>query len=460
MNAQVNDREKALMGMGEARLRKEDARFIQGKGNYVDDIKLPRMVHMDIVRASVAHARIKRINKEPALKVPGVIAVLTAEDLKPLKLHWMPTLAGDVQAVLADEKVHFQMQEVAVVIAEDRYAAADGVEAVEVEYDELPAVVDPFEALKPGAPVLREDLAGKTEGAHGKRYHPNHIFTWEAGDKDATDAVFRAAPVTVKQQMLYPRVHPCPLETCGAVASFDPVRGELTTWLTSQAPHVVRTVVSMLSGIPESKVRIVSPDIGGGFGNKVPIYPGYVCAIVASIVLGRPVKWVEDRIENLSSTGFARDYHMTGELAATADGRILALRTNVIADHGAFDACADPTKYPAGMFHICSGSYDIGSAYCRVDGVYTNKAPGGVAYRCSFRVTEAVYLIERMVDVLAQKLNMDKAEIRTKNFIRREQFPYKSPFGFEYDSGDYHTALGKVPAPNRRGNAPIRIVRR
>jgi len=444
MSALIDDRQKELMGMGVARLRKEDARFIQGKGNYVDDIKLPAMVHMDIVRASVAHARIKRINKEAALKVPGVIAVLTAHDLKPLKLHWMPTLAGDVQAVLADEKVHFQMQEVAVVIAEDRYSAADGVEAVEVEYDELPAVVNPFDALKADAPVLREDLAGKTEGAHGKRYHPNHIFTWEAGDKAAADAAFASAAVTVKQEMVYPRVHPCPLETCGCVASFDPVRGELTTWMTSQAPHVVRTVVSMLSGIPESKVRIISPDIGGGFGNKVPIYPGYVCAIVASIVLGRPVKWVEDRIENLSSTGFARDYHMTGELAATADGKILALRTQVYADHGAFDACADPTKFPAGMFHICSGSYDIGAAHCRVDGVYTNKAPGGVAYRCSFRVTEAVYLIERMVDVLAQKLNMDKAEIRAKNFIRREQFPYKSAFGFEYDSGDYHTALKKV----------------
>ncbi|WP_096668268.1 aerobic carbon-monoxide dehydrogenase large subunit [Polaromonas sp. AET17H-212] len=444
MNAPMSDREKALMGMGESRLRKEDARFIQGKGNYVDDIKLPNMVFMDIVRSPVAHARIKRINKEEALKIPGVLAVLTAEDLKPLKLHWMPTLAGDVQAVLADEKVHFQMQEVAVVIAEDRYAAADGVEAVEVEYEELQAVVDPFEALKPGAPVLREDLAGKTDGAHGKRYHHNHIFTWDAGDKEATDAAFASAAVTVKQDMFYPRVHPCPLETCGAVASFDPVRGELTTWLTSQAPHIVRTVVSMLSGIPESKVRIISPDIGGGFGNKVPIYPGYVCAIVASIVLGRPVKWIEDRIENISSTGFARDYHMTGELAATADGKILALRTNVIADHGAFDACADPTKFPAGMFHICSGSYDIPAAYCKVDGVYTNKAPGGVAYRCSFRVTEAVYLVERMVDVLAQKLNMDKAEIRAKNFIQREQFPYTSAFGFEYDSGDYQTALDKV----------------
>jgi len=383
MNAPINptvlERTTALQGMGDSRLRKEDARFIQGKGNYVDDIKLPDMLHMDIVRSPFAHARIKSIDKTAALKVPGVIAVLTAEDLKPLKLHWMPTLAGDVAAVLADQKVHFQMQEVAVVIAEDRYAAADGVEAVIVEYEELPVVMDPYKALEPDAPVLREDLAGKTSGAHGPREHHNHIFTWDAGDKEATEAAFAAAPVVVKQHMHYPRVHPCPLETCGCVASFDPVRGDLTTYITSQAPHVVRTVVSLLSGIPESKVRIVSPDIGGGFGNKVPIYPGYVCAIVASIVLGKPVKWVEDRIENISSTGFARDYHMDGEIAANADGKITALRVNVVADHGAFDACADPTKFPAGMFHIVSGSYDIPTAFASVKGVYTNKAPGGVA---------------------------------------------------------------------------------
>ena len=444
MNAPLKDREAALMGMGDSRLRKEDARFIQGKGNYVDDIKLPNMVYMDIVRSPLAHARIKKINKEDALKIPGVIAVLTAEDLKPLKLHWMPTLAGDVAAVLADEKVHFQMQEVAVVLAETRYAAADGKEAVQVEYEELPVVISPFDALKDDAPILREDLIEKMEGAHGKRHHPNDIFTWQAGDAAAADAAFANAEVVVKEDLLYPRVHPCPLETCGCVASFDPVRGDLTTYITSQAPHVVRTVVSMLSGIPESKVRIISPDIGGGFGNKVGIYPGYVCAIVSSIVLGRPVKWVEDRIENLSSTAFARDYHMTGELAATADGKIQGLRVNVLADHGAFDACADPTKFPAGLFHICSGSYDIPAAHCTVRGVYTNKAPGGVAYRCSFRVTEAVYLIERMVDVLAQKLDMDKSEIRRKNFIRKDQFPYKSAFGFEYDSGDYHTALDQV----------------
>lgn len=438
------EREDRIQGVGCARKRKEDPRFIQGKGTYVDDIKLPGMLFMDIVRSPYAHARIRSINKEKALALPGVHAVLTAEDLKPLKLHWMPTLAGDVQAVLADEKVHFQMQEVAVVVADDRYIAADATELVEVEYEELPAVVDPHEALKPDAPVLREDLADKREGAHGPRRHHNHIFTWEVGDKEATDRAFESAEVTVKQDMLYPRVHPCPLETCGCVASFDKVKGNLTVHMTSQAPHVVRTVVSSLSGIPESKVRIVSPDIGGGFGNKVGVYPGYVCAIVASIVLGRPVKWIEDRIENLSTTAFARDYHMTGELAADRDGRIKALRVNVVGDHGAFDACADPSKFPAGLFSICTGSYDIPTAYARVDGVYTNKAPGGVAYRCSFRVTEAVYLIERMIDVLAQKLGLDKAEIRFRNFIRKEQFPYRSALGWEYDSGDYETALRKV----------------
>ncbi|KND54758.1 Carbon monoxide dehydrogenase form I, large chain [Candidatus Paraburkholderia kirkii] len=241
-------------------------------------------------------------------------------------------------------------------------------------------------------------------------------------------------------------MHPCPLETCGCVASFDKARGDLLVYITSQAPHVVRTVVGMLSSIPESKIRIVSPDIGGGFGNKVGVYPGYVTSIVASIVFGRPVKWIESRSENLSSTAFARDYHMTGELAADSTGRIKALRVNVVADHGAFDVCTDPTKWPAGTFHVCTGSYDIPNAFVAVDGVYTNKFPGGVAYRCSFRVTEAVYLIERMVDVLAQKLGIDKAEIRLCNFIRKEQFPYTTPLGLEYDSGDYEPALRKVLA--------------
>ena len=261
----------SLKGIGCKRKRKEDPRFVQGRGNYVDDIKLKGMLHADMVRSPYAHARIKSINKEKALALPGVHAVLSAADLEPLKLHWMPTLAGDVQAVLADKKVHFQYQEVAVVIADNRYIAADAVELVQVEYEALPPLVDAHQALAEDAPVLREDLLDKMEGAHGPRKHANHIFRWEAGERERTDRAFAAAEVTVKQDMYYPRVHPSPLETCGCVASYDKANEHLTVYLTSQAPHVVRTVVSMLSGLPESKIRIVSPDIGGGFGNKVGV---------------------------------------------------------------------------------------------------------------------------------------------------------------------------------------------
>jgi carbon-monoxide dehydrogenase large subunit len=234
--------------------------------------------------------------------LPGVVAVLTAADLKPLGLHYMPTLAGDVQAVLAEEKVLFQNQEVAFVIAEDRYIAADATELVDVEYEELPCIVDPFKSMDPDAPILREDIQDKTEGAHGPRKHHNHIFTWEIGDKEATDAVFANADVTIKEMMVDHRTHPSPLETCQSVASFDKVKGELTLWGTFQAPHVIRTVASLISGLPEHKIHVIAPDIGGGFGNKVGAYAGYVCSVVGSIVLGVPVKWVEDRMENLSTT--------------------------------------------------------------------------------------------------------------------------------------------------------------
>ncbi|WP_188912354.1 aerobic carbon-monoxide dehydrogenase large subunit [Salinarimonas ramus] len=438
------EREAKLQGMGCKRKRVEDVRFTQGRGQYVDDLKLPGMLFGDFVRSTYAHARIKKIDASAALALPGVKAVLTAADLKPLNLHYMPTLAGDVQAVLADEKVLFQGQEVAFVIAEDRYVAADAAELVEVEYEELPPLVDPFQAMAEDAPLLREDIKDKTEGAHGPRKHYNHIFDWQIGDKTGTDAAFQGADVTIKEMLSYHRTHPSPLETCQCVASMDKIRGELTLWGTFQAPHVIRTVASMLAGIPEHKVHVIAPDIGGGFGNKVGAYPGYICSVVASIVLGVPVKWVEDRMENLSTTSFARDYHMTTELAATKDGKITAMRVHVLADHGAFDACADPSKWPAGFMNICTGSYDIPVAHLAVDGVYTNKAPGGVAYRCSFRVTEAVYAIERAIEILAQKLGMDSAELRMKNFIKAEQFPYQSALGWEYDSGDYHTAMRKA----------------
>ncbi|MCO6411042.1 aerobic carbon-monoxide dehydrogenase large subunit [Hoeflea alexandrii] len=438
------ERTEKLQGMGCKRKRVEDVRFTQGKGSYVDDLKLPGMLFGDFVRSPHAHARIKSIDTSRAKALPGVVAVLTAADLKPLGLHYMPTLAGDVQAVLAEEKVLFQNQEVAFVIAEDRYIASDATELVDVEYEALPCIVDPFKSMDADAPILREDIQDKMEGAHGPRKHPNHIFEWTIGDKEATDAVFANADVTIKEMLVDHRTHPSPLETCQSVASFDKVKGELTLWGTFQAPHVIRTVVSLISGLPEHKIHVIAPDIGGGFGNKVGAYAGYVCSVVGSIVLGVPVKWVEDRMENLSTTSFARDYHMTTELAATKDGKIQAMRVHVLADHGAFDACADPSKWPAGFMNICTGSYDIPTAHLAVDGVYTNKASGGVAYRCSFRVTEAVFAIERAVELLADKLGMDAAELRIKNFIKPEQFPYKSALGWEYDSGDYHTAMKKA----------------
>ncbi|KWW99449.1 Carbon-monoxide dehydrogenase [Carbonactinospora thermoautotrophica] len=427
-------KEERPIGFGSLK-RKEDQRFVRGKGTYVDDVKLPGMLHGAILRSPFAHARIVSIDTSAAEAHPKVKAVITGKTLESMNLAWMPTLSLDTQAVLATDKVRFQGQEVAFVVAEDHYSARDALELIDVEYEPLPAVVDPRRALDPDAPVIRDDLEGKTD---------NHIFDWEAGDKEATDAVFAKADVVVTQDMLYPRVHPAPLETCGAVAHFDKVDGKLTLWSTTQAPHAHRTLYAMVAGLPEHKIRVIAPDIGGGFGNKVGIYPGYVLAIVGSIVTGKPVKWMEDRSENLMSTSFARDYHMRGEIAATRDGKILALRVNVLGDHGAFNAQAQPAKYPAGFFHVFTGSYDLEAAHCKVTGVYTNKAPGGVAYACSFRVTEAVYLVERMVDCLADELNMDPAELRMKNLLRPEQFPYQAKTGWVYDSGDYPTCLRKA----------------
>ncbi|MGH2969039.1 MAG: aerobic carbon-monoxide dehydrogenase large subunit [Solirubrobacteraceae bacterium] len=426
--------EERPIGFGRLK-RKEDPRFIRGRGNYVDDVVRPGMLYGAVLRSPMAHARIVSIDTSAALQHPKVVAVITGTDLDAQGLAWAPTLSQDVQAVLAIDKVRFQGQEVAFVIAEDHYAARDALELIDVEYEPLPVVIDPRKASEPGAPVIRDDLEGRTD---------NHIFDWDAGDKAETDAVFERAEVVVSQDMTYQRVHPAPLETCGCVAEFDKLDGRLTLWCTTQAPHAHRTLYALVAGLPEHKIRVISPDIGGGFGNKVGIYPGYVCAVVASIVTGRPVKWMEDRSENLMSTAFARDYLMHGEIAATRDGKMLGVRVKVLADHGAFNATAQPSKYPAGFFHIFTGSYDLEAAHCEVTGVYTNKAPGGVAYRCSFRVTEAVYLIERMVDVLADELGIDPAELRLKNFIRPEQFPYANKTGWTYDSGDYEAAMRKA----------------
>ena len=419
-------------GIGHSVKRVEDDRLIQGAGNFIDDISLPGMLHMAIVRSELPHAKILSIDSSEAEALDGVVAVVTGEMLAGYNLAWMPTLSGDTQAVLATDKVRFQGQEVAAVIATDPYVAQDGAGLVFVDYEPLDPIVNPMQGLADGAPVIRDDKEDKTD---------NVAYEWEIGDAAATDEAFARADRIVELETHYPRSHPAPLETCGALADVDPITGQVTIYMTSQAPHAHRTVFALVAGLPEHKIRIISPDLGGGFGNKVPVYPGYVIATAASLVIGKPVKWIETRSENLISTGFARDYYMKGELAVTNEGKILGLRVDMVSDQGAFYADAQPSKFRAGLFHVVTGSYDYPAAYIKTKGVYTNKAPGGVAYRCSFRITEASFLIERLVQNAAYELGMDPAEFRIKNFIQPDQFPYESPTGFVYDSGDYEPAL-------------------
>ncbi len=425
----------AIGGIGHSIKRVEDARLIEGQGNFLDDIALPGMLYMALVRSPVAHARINGIDSEAAMAVDGVLAVVTGELMAAHNLAWMPTLSGDTQAVLATDKVRYQGQEVAAVIATDPYIAADGAELVDVDYDMLESVVTPQQSLQPGTVIIRDEKEGQTD---------NLAYEWECGDEAATEEAFVAADRVVTLETHYPRSHPSPLETCGIVADVDPVTGQATIYMTSQAPHAHRTLFAMVAGLPEQNIRIISPDIGGGFGNKVPIYPGYVVATAASLLIGQPVKWVESRTGNLISTGFGRDYHMKGQLALTSEGRILGLRVNVLSDQGAFYSDAQPTRYRAGLFHVVTGSYDYPAAHISCRGAFTNKAPGGVAYRCSFRITEASYMIERLVQNAAYELGIDPAEIRMRNFIQPDQFPYETPTGFVYDSGDYPTALRKA----------------
>ncbi|MDP9484080.1 MAG: aerobic carbon-monoxide dehydrogenase large subunit [Chloroflexota bacterium] len=420
-------------GMGHSVKRKEDPRFIRGRGTYIDDLVLPGMLWLDIVRSPYAHARIKGIDATEALAIPGVLAVITGADLEKAGLHWMPTLAGDKQMVLPTDTVMYQAQEVAAVVATSRYIAADGAAAVLVDYEPLEVVVDPHKALLPDAPVLRPD--------RGPDKANNHIWHWESGDQAATDAAMNAAAVRVSEDIYIPRIHVASIETCGCIADWDAVLGQMTLHMTSQAPHAIRTILALVSGLPEQNIRVKTHDIGGGFGGKVPVYPGYVLAVVASLTVGKPVKWIEDRSENLQADSFARDYHIHAELGATKEGKITALKVKTVADHGYSDAAADPSKFPAGLFNVITGSYDFKDAFVEVDGVYTNKPPGGVAYRCSFRVTEAVHAIERMVVILAHDIGKDPAQLRMENFIQPEQFPYKTPTGWEYDSGNYPRAL-------------------
>ena len=419
-------------GLGASRKRVEDNRFLRGKGNYVDDIVLPGMLHMELLRSPVAHALIKSIDVSQAWEVPGVKLVLTGEMLAARNLAWMPTLSYDTEAVLATDKVRFQGQAVAAVVADNPYIAKDAVQKIVVEYEQLPVIVNPFQAQAPGAPVIRDDKTGQGD---------NKVFEWEIGDKKATDEAFAQADVVSKVEMHYPRNHPSPMETEGSIADFDRATGKLTVYMTTQAPHIIRAAVALVAELPEHQIRIVAPDLGGGFGNKVPVYPGYVVSILASILCEKPVKWIDDKSGNLTTTHFGRDIYLKGEMALRKDGRILAFRMYTTSDHGAFYSDAQPSKFKIGLMHSAFACYDIPNAHLVNTGYYTNKAPGGVAYRCSFRVTEAMYFQERMVHTAAMDLGMDQAQFRKVNFVKDDDFPHRTPFGFLTDSGQYTKCL-------------------
>ncbi|MGA1075792.1 MAG: molybdopterin cofactor-binding domain-containing protein, partial [Ilumatobacteraceae bacterium] len=373
-------------GMGASRRRVEDNRFIRGRGNYVDDVVLPGMLHMEILRSPMAHARIRSIDVSRAWQIPGVRLVLTGDMMATRNLAWMPTLSYDTQAVLATDKVRFQGQEVAAVIADDPYIAKDACEAIVVDYEPLPVIVNPDQAQAADAPLIRDDKENQAD---------NKVFDWQVGDQAATDRAFAEADVVSEISLHYPRSHPSPLEPCGSIADYDRSTGKLTVYMTTQAPHIIRAAVALVAELPEHMIRIISPDLGGGFGNKVPVYPGYVISILASILTERPVKWIEDKTGNLISTGFGRDVYLKGQMALRKDGRILGVRMHTISDHGAFFADAQPSKFKIGLMHSAFACYDIPAAHLTAEGFYTNKAPGGVAYRCSFRVTEAMFFQER-----------------------------------------------------------------
>ncbi|MGH8992087.1 MAG: molybdopterin cofactor-binding domain-containing protein, partial [Acidimicrobiia bacterium] len=422
--------EMQVGGVGARVKRVEDDRFIRGKGNYTDDFKLPGMLHMEILRSPHAHARIVSIDTTKAWAIPGVHLVLTGELMAQRNLAWMPTLSYDTQAVLAMDKVRFQGQEVAAVVADDPYIAKDACEAIEVVYDPLPAIVNPTQAIDPSAPLIRDDKDGQSD---------NVCYRWEVGDKAATDRIFAGADKVVSLDCFYPRSHPSPIECCGSIADYNPATGKLTIYMTTQAPHIIRTAVALVAELPEHMIRIIAPDIGGGFGNKVPVYPGYVISTLASILVGRPVKWIEDKTGNLISTGFARDMYFHGELAIDRRGRIQALRVHVDTDNGAFFSDAQPTKFKVGLVHSAFACYDIPVGHLTAQGHYTNKAPGGVAYRCSFRVTEAMFFQERLIQAAATDIGMDQADFRRINFVT--EFPARTTFGMLVDSGAFDKCL-------------------
>ena len=424
--------------VGKAVKRKEDPRLITGEARYLEDINLPGMTHIAILRSPHAHANIVSINSDRAAAVPGVVGVYTGQDFMDVNPLPCPWPAGGVEnnlntpRALEVDKVTHVGAGVAVVVAEDRATAQDAVELLDVEWEVLPAVTDAEEATFEGAPQLHENA-------------PNNVcMEWECGEQDGTDAALASADVVVKQRLRNQRLIPNPMETRGCIAQHEPVNGEYTIWMTSQAPHVHRLLfTAFIFGVPENKVRVISPQIGGGFGAKIFMYPEYVLTTALSKKVGRPVKWVETRSENYIATTHGRDHVTDVEVGANRDGTITALKVRTYANLGGILSTVAP-GIPTTLYgRMLSGAYSFPNIYCHVTGVYTNTGMVD-AYRGAGR-PEATYVVERAVDLVASELGMDPVEVRRKNFVPNDAFPYEPNDnllnGLSYDSGDYDKAL-------------------
>lgn len=429
--------------VGAAIKRKEDPRLITGEAKYLDDVQLTGMTYAAILRSPYAHAKIRKINTKKAEKLPGVIAVFSGQDFKDLPAlpcAWQAE-AGRIQnnvntpRVLEIDRVTHTGAGVAVVVADDRYIAEDALNLIEVEYEPLPTVVDAEKATFPDAPQIHENA-------------PNNIcMDWSVGDKDGTDSALHSSEVVVKQRLINQRLIPNPMEPRGCIAQYLPASEEYTVWMTSQTPHIMRLLMTaFVFGIPETKMRVIAPQVGGGFGTKIFLYPEYCLMAALAKKIGRPVKWAETRRENYLATTHGRDHITDIEVGANKDGMINALKVKTFANLGGILSTIAPGVPTTLYGRILSGAYKIPHIYCNVIGTYTNTGMVD-AYRGAGR-PEATYVIERAVDLVARELNMDPAEVRRKNFIQPDQFPYAPAdnllAGLKYDSGDYDKALDKA----------------
>ncbi len=421
--------------------RREDPRLITGQATYVDDIKLLGMLHMVVLRSPYGHARIKSINTDAARKHPGVTAVYTVQDLKgkvgniPVAAPLPPHITQGMgrRLPLADGKVRFYGDPVAVVIAEDRYIARDAIDLIDVDYEPLPAAIDVEKAMQPGAPLLYEEYGTNVPFS----IHP----PTETIDKVFADVVANGG-VIVKDRFVNQRVAPSPMETRGVVAEYRKSDKALSLWSSSQIPHLLRNYLAEQLNLQQHKVRVIVPEVGGGFGCKLNIYPEEALASFAAIQTGHPVKWIEDRDENLAVTIHGRDQVNYMEAAATKEGKVVGLKFHIISDLGSYLQFFTDVIAIAFTLPMLSGCYDIPNIYSSCDIVFTNKAATD-AYRGAGR-PEATYMVERSMDLIAGAVHRDPTEIRLLNFVKPEQFPHTMVTGAVYDSGNYAAALEKA----------------